>query len=333
MKKISAIVGIMLFIICFQFPLCSAQVTITPDSVEASPGDIGVDIGICLDNPDNLVGSVQLDLCEYTMEGDPVDAMECMDCKLTERTTVFDCEVLELPNGCCRVLLFCQSPDCSIDTDLCDVATVVYKMFELSEVYIGTPCVVKIPVNMVVSDNEGLELEATGLEGEVCFPDADQDGFPDKWDNCHNTPNGPNLGTCYSWSGMAGGTICMGDDGCGGLSGSCSMNQEDTYPPQGNGIGDVCDCEADFNCDGNVDAADVYVLLTDFGRNEYNDPCEQGNQCNGDFDCNSAVDATDVTKFLADFGRNAYNNPCPACEVGDWCVYEVSKRSSVVGQI
>ena len=42
--------------------------------------------------------------------------------------------------------------------------------------------------------------------------------------------------------------------------------QEDTYPPQGNAIGDACDCEADFHCDGNVDAEDVHDFLLDFGR-------------------------------------------------------------------
>jgi glucose/arabinose dehydrogenase len=80
-------------------------------------------------------------------------------------------------------------------------------------------------------------------------------------------------------------------------------------------------CEADFNCDGNVDAVDVTSFLTDFGRNQFDDPCTNGSPCNGDFNCDSNVDATDVTKFLEDFGRNQYNNPCPACEVGDWCVY------------
>ena len=180
---------------------------------------------------------------------------------------------------------------------------------------------VNIPVNMVVSDSEGLELEATGLEGEVCFPDADQDGFPDKWDNCKNTPNGPNLGSCYSWSGMTNGTTCSGDDGCGGLPGSCSMNQEDTYPPQGNGIGDACDCEGNFDCDGDVDADDVTEFLNHFGREQYYRPCTSQDPCIGDFTCDADVDADDVAKFLEDFGREQYNNPCPACEVGDWCVY------------
>jgi hypothetical protein len=95
--------------------------------------------------------------------------------------------------------------------------------------------------------------------------------------------------------------------------------QEDTYPPKGNGIGDACDCEADFNCDGNVDATDVTGFLTDFGRSTFFNPCRNGDPCNGDFNCDVNVDAADVTLFLTDFGRSQFNNPCPPCVVGDWC--------------
>jgi len=98
-------------------------------------------------------------------------------------------------------------------------------------------------------------------------------------------------------------------------------NQEDTFPPQGNGIGDACECEADFDCDGNVDATDVTAFLIDFGKNEHNGPCALFNECNGDFDCDRDVDAEDATKFLEDFGRNQYYNACPARELGEWCSY------------
>ena len=99
------------------------------------------------------------------------------------------------------------------------------------------------------------------------------------------------------------------------------MNQEDTYPPGGNSIGDACDCESDFNCNGNVDADDVNAFLGDFGRSTYNNPCTIADPCNGDVDCNANVDANDVTMFLQDFGRSQYNNPCPPCVAGDWCIY------------
>ena len=97
-------------------------------------------------------------------------------------------------------------------------------------------------------------------------------------------------------------------------------DQEDTYPPQGNSIGDACDCGGDFDCDGDVDMDDISVFLLDFGRATYNDPCTN-DWCNGDINCDGAVDADDLTKMLEDFGRNLYNNPCPDCGGGDWCSY------------
>ena len=118
--------------------------------------------------------------------------------------------------------------------------------------------------------------------------DSDDDGIPDDTDICPNTPN---------------------------------PGQEDTYPPGGNGIGDACECEGDFNCSGGVDADDVIPFLNDFGRSTFNNPCVNDNQCTGDFDCNGGVDAADLNTFLEDFGRNQFFNPCPSCETGNWCSY------------
>ena len=115
------------------------------------------------------------------------------------------------------------------------------------------------------------------------------------------------------------------EDGTGNICDNCpttpNQNQEDTFPPQGNGIGDACDCECDFDCSGGVDANDVTAFLGDFGRSTFNNPCTNTAPCNGDVDCNANVDATDVTIFLQDFGRSQFNNPCPACKIGEWCSY------------
>jgi hypothetical protein len=103
--------------------------------------------------------------------------------------------------------------------------------------------------------------------------------------------------------------------------GNKNPHQEDTFPPQGNGIGDACDCECDFDCSGGVDADDVTDFLGDFGRSTFNNPCTNASPCNGDVNCDVNVDADDVTMFLEDFGRSQFNNPCPTCVAGDWCVY------------
>jgi hypothetical protein len=112
--------------------------------------------------------------------------------------------------------------------------------------------------------------------------------------------------------------IVNGEDNC---PKNYNPSQEDTFPPQGNAIGDACDCESDFNCDGTVDATDVTNFLTDFGRSTFFNPCTNASPCNGDIDCNVNVDANDVDKFLEHFGRSQFFNPCPACVVGAWCVY------------
>jgi len=130
--------------------------------------------------------------------------------------------------------------------------------------------------------------EVGGDEFTYTFNDTDNDGIGDICDNCPNDYN---------------------------------LNQDDTLPSGGNGIGDACDCEADFNCDGNVDAMDVTDFLVDFGRSNFDNPCTDLNPCNGDFNCDTNVDAADVTKFLEDFGRSRFFNSCPACTQGTWCVY------------
>ena len=114
-------------------------------------------------------------------------------------------------------------------------------------------------------------------------------------------------------------------DGFPAASDNCptafNPEQEDNYPPGGNDIGDACDCEGDFNCDGNIDGFDVGIFLTDFSRSPFNDPCTDEPKCKGDFNCDLNVDAADVTVFLEDFGRSSFFDPCPACTPIEWCSY------------
>ena len=99
------------------------------------------------------------------------------------------------------------------------------------------------------------------------------------------------------------------------------MNQDDTYPPQSNGIGNACDCEGNFDCDEDCDGTDASTFKTDFGRSTYNNLCESDDPCNGDFDCDNDCDGTDAALFKQDFGRSTLGNSCPVCVVGEWCVY------------
>ena len=168
----------------------------------------------------------------------------------------------------------------------------------------------------------------------VAFEDTDSDGIHDNEDNCPSDYN-PNqedgdcdgIGdVCDVLTDCIAGVDC--DDDCDGFynqNDNCPITpnplQLDTFPPQGNGIGDACDCESDFDCSGGVDATDVGAFLVDFGRNQFNNPCTNERPCNGDVDCSGGSDSFDVTMFLEDFGRNQFNNLCPTCVAGDWCVY------------
>jgi hypothetical protein len=132
-------------------------------------------------------------------------------------------------------------------------------------------------------------------------------------------------------------TECDADDDCDGVcnpgasapecSGldNCPLNpnagQEDSYPPDGNGIGNACDCEGNFNCDADVDGQDAFLFKTDFGRSILVNRCTAIAPCNGDFNCDGDVDGADAFILKTDFGRSTFINPCPACVVGAWCSY------------
>lgn len=120
-------------------------------------------------------------------------------------------------------------------------------------------------------------------------PDTDADGHFDNWDNCASASN---------------------------------PTQADTYPPDGNEIGDACDCEGNFTCDADVDGSDASTFKTDFGRSTILHPCIAGDTCNGDFSCDGDVDGSDASLFKQDFGRSSIQNTCPACvAVVEWCSY------------
>ena len=116
------------------------------------------------------------------------------------------------------------------------------------------------------------------------------------------------------------------------LDGDCILDDVDNCPfifnpfqdeqYLGNGLGDACYCEGDFDCDNDCDGTDAATFKVDFGRGTFDNPCEVNNPCNGDFDCDNDCDGTDAALFKQDFGRSSFSNPCPMCEGGMvWCSY------------
>jgi hypothetical protein len=118
------------------------------------------------------------------------------------------------------------------------------------------------------------------------------------------------------------------DDGIATVIDNCpdhyNRDQNDTFPPGGNGIGDACDCEGNFNCslDLDTDGSDASTFKANFGRGGFIKPCTDSDSCNGDFSCDGDVDGTDASLFKQDFGRSTFLNPCPVCFLGmEWCNY------------
>ncbi|MCD4812009.1 choice-of-anchor J domain-containing protein [bacterium] len=65
------------------------------------------------------------------------------------------------------------------------------------------------------------------------------------------------------------------------------------------GLAQPCECEGDFDHDGDVDGSDLAVFAADFGRSD----CADTMPCEGNFDCDGDVDGSDLAVFAADFGR------------------------------
>jgi len=253
-------------------------------------------------------------LCEY-IDGQPSDCMTCTDCELTGRTTLFDCVVFELFNGCCRVIVFSTHPGGVINPGLCDIVTVVC---ELHEECSEPTCTVQIPENILAADNYGYQLPAYGYQGEVCFlsADADGDGVPDDDDNCPITPNGPEGGTCVE--GDVGNT-CMSNDDCV-YGGFCSMNQEDS---DSDGIGDACECEVDADCNDGLWCTGTEACVNNACVPGIS-PCDDSNPCTTD-PCDENNDMCLVKGCAA----ISPADPCcgdPVCEGTDFCVAKVTLK-------
>jgi hypothetical protein len=206
------------------------------------------------------------------------------DCDIidTSDTTIFDTSISGLESH----IPIESSPLTTTGTNL---------TFFTVSVETSTVCYYVDPTDI---DGDGIANNST----ETIVNSMHMGSFLTAEDNCLETPNGPYLGTCTK--GNVGST-CIANEACGN-GGTCSMNQEDTFPPQGNGLGDACDCEGDFDCDGDCDGTDASKFKVDFGRSAFENPCKSSETCNGDFDCDGDCDGTDAAVFKLDFGRSTF---------------------------
>ena len=231
--------------------------------------------------------------------------------KLDSNGEIPDCEVLGTTNATFSDTTVSAEDGNAITSSTNLIAVVHDSIAQDTSLTISSICHYDDPLDTDgdgIANNLGASFASTSYNGSFLI----------EQDNCPTMPNGPFLGVCSK--GTVGGT-CIVNEACG-VGGICSMNQEDSYPPQGNGIGDACDCEGNFDCDEDCDGTDASTFKVDFGRSTFDNPCEDGNPCNGDFDCDGDCDGTDAAGFKFDFGRSSFNNPCPACVVEEWCGYD-----------
>ena len=170
----------------------------------------------------------------------------------------------------------------------------------------------------------------TSTNGKIyCFgsgyptTDSDSDGPIDIRDNCPQTPNGPNSGTCTSGSIGTSCTIPGENPSECGTGGFCSMDQEDA---DGDSLGDACDTCLDTDGDGsgdpdvpeNICADDncptVYNPFQDDSYPPGGNNCGDGCECEGNFDNDDDCDGSDAATFKLDFGRSTFNSPCTSLD-------------------
>jgi hypothetical protein len=204
---------------------------------------------------------------------------------------------------------------------------------------VPTGSISQVPEIETIVDASGSRIYGEGLDGTFdifCTDDAQCD------DGLYCT----GVATCLGSSCQPGTDPCLavpdtccdeeqdacvfnpGDEDCDGIGNTLdncpdtyNPTQDDTLPPQGNNLGDACDCEGNFDCDQDVDGTDAQQFKTDFGRSMFLSPCTNPDPCNGDFDCDSDVDGTDARVFKDDFGRSMFSDPCTVCVPTTWCFY------------
>ena len=246
-------------------------------------------------------------VCQHTVRDCLGAGDQCNDGVCNENSN--SCVIQPKPDGTsCDDGLYCNGDD-TCDGGGCSIHT-------------GNPCTYCSSYGCSCDEFRSFCIGCTGdseCDG-ICNP-GETGPFCSGSDNCIYIPNGPDLGSCTAGvSTLFDRDVCTSHSECG-TGGFCSMAQEDSYPPQSNGLGDACDCEGDFDCDEDCDGTDAAKFKTDFGRSGFNRPCLNSDSCKGDFDCDVDVDGTDAALFKSDFGRSIFLDPCPFCEVEVWCVY------------
>jgi rhodanese-related sulfurtransferase len=186
-------------------------------------------------------------------------------------------------------------------------------------------------IGCVDTDSDGIndDLDNCPAVANAGQEDGDSDEIGDACDNCSNNYNPFQMDCDDDGTGDACDPDTIDPDGdgvdvaCDNCPATPNNSQLDSYPPGGNGCGDACECEGNFDGDLDVDGSDASIFKIDFGRSKISgNPCTNVLPCNGDFECDVDVDGTNASSFKTDFGRSKISgNPCSDCATDPWCAY------------
>jgi hypothetical protein len=127
--------------------------------------------------------------------------------------------------------------------------------------------------------------------------DIDGDGVGTLCDNCPYHPNGSVVGTCIKMIGnvpIGVEKFCTGAGDCPSNE-ICDMSQKDL---NNNGVGEACECYADFNYDAKIDLADIVKIKPEYLTLDCN-----ANSCETDANYDNKVNISDLLILRAQFMR------------------------------
>ena len=157
--SISILYGMTIFFLFAFLSMSYAQVSLTVGNGTGYPGSSGRQVTLNLDNQNDVVGGVQLDICDVD------DYIAATECSTTERTMDFICRTYEQKNGCVGVVVY--SPTCSVISE--GTGPIVSLSYNVSVDAPVGECRDLNPVNGVILDVVGDELPSAFNPGNFCF--------------------------------------------------------------------------------------------------------------------------------------------------------------------
>jgi hypothetical protein len=150
---------------CIQPYVCLDQcvmpdVTLAIEDGSGFRGTTNNTVTLNLDNQADKIGVLQVDIC------DEDNYLTCTGYEITERTSMFYCGCVELPSGCCRIVMYSVEPNTAIQEGDGPIAVLKYAVLE--EALAGECRGLNIKGEQFVDENNE-PLVVKSLSGQFCF--------------------------------------------------------------------------------------------------------------------------------------------------------------------